>query len=152
MSRAPIQFNEVPLAYLITFRAHGTWLHGDNRRSIDRLHNRYGTPLLPPNERRRKLNLSRLKNPPVKLTSQQRSAVESGIRETCQIRKWDLWAMNVRTNHVHAVVAATCKPEIILIAFKANATRKMREAGCWPSSDSPWAEGGSKKICGRKRQ
>ena len=54
--------------------------------------------------------------------------------------------MNVRTNHIHTVVSAQCKPEKILIAFKANATRKLREAGCWKSNDSPWADRGSKKY------
>ena len=39
----------IPLAYLITFRSYGTWLHGDERGSVDRFHNVYGTPRLPPN-------------------------------------------------------------------------------------------------------
>jgi hypothetical protein len=36
--------NDYPLAYFITFRTHGTWLHGDQRGSVDR-HGRnvYGT-------------------------------------------------------------------------------------------------------------
>jgi hypothetical protein len=42
------------------------------------------------------------------------------------------------------VVTALCKPEKILSALKANATRKLREAGCWKSSDSPWADKGSR--------
>ncbi len=140
-----VEFHDAPLAYLITFRGRGTWLHGDKRGSVDRLHNRYGSPRLPPNEKRRKLNLARLKGPSVRFTSDQRAAVEAGIRETCQIRNWELWAMNVRSNHVHTVVSAQCKPERILNAFKANATRTMREAGCWNYSESPWAERGSKK-------
>ena len=28
--------NEFPLAYLITFRCYGTWVHGDERGSMDR--------------------------------------------------------------------------------------------------------------------
>ena len=27
---------DIPLAYLISFRCYGTWLHGDERGSIDR--------------------------------------------------------------------------------------------------------------------
>jgi hypothetical protein len=38
----------IPLAYLITFRSYGTWLHGDPRGSVDRFHNVYGKPRLPP--------------------------------------------------------------------------------------------------------
>jgi hypothetical protein len=36
------EFNDdhIPLAYLITFRCYGTWLHGDSRGSVDRFHNR----------------------------------------------------------------------------------------------------------------
>ena len=57
-------------------------------------------------------------------------SVQSAIKETCEIRKWELWVSNIRTNHVHTVVSALCKPEPILNALKANATRKMRESGC----------------------
>ena len=57
-----------------------------------------------------------------------------------------MYAINVRTNHAHSVVAAgEKKPEIVLNAFKANATRKMRESGCWQSTMSPWADKGSKR-------
>ena len=89
---------------------------------------------------------SLLKQQPVTLNSRQRAAVESGIRETCTLRKWSLWALNIRTNHVRAVVSANQKPDAVLIALKANATRSMKEAGCWKSEISPWAHCGSKKY------
>ena len=54
--------------------------------------------------------------------------------------------MNVRTNHVHAVVSANTKPEQVLSALKANSTRAMREAGVWTSDLSPWEFRGSKKY------
>ena len=42
--------NEFPLAYLITFRTYGTWLHGDERGSIGRTGNaRLGTVKIDPN-------------------------------------------------------------------------------------------------------
>jgi REP element-mobilizing transposase RayT len=136
----------VPLGYLITFRSYGTWLHGDTRGSVDRFHNRFDTPLIPHNEPWRKHNRNVLTHSPVKLGSRQRALVEEAIRETCKIRRWEFWATSVRTNHVHTVVSAPCKPETILAAFKANATRKSREAGCWRLSRSPWVERGSKKY------
>jgi REP element-mobilizing transposase RayT len=137
---------QFPLGYLITFRGYGTWLHGDPRGSVDRFHNRFGASLIPHNEPWRKFNHSLLTQCPVKLRRRQRELVEEAIRETCKIRKWTFWTTNVRTNHVHTVVSAQCKPEIILAAFKANATRKLREAGCWRSSRSPWVERGSKRY------
>jgi REP element-mobilizing transposase RayT len=111
-----------------------------------RYHNRFGTPLIAPNERRRKYNHSLLSRSPVKLRSRQKVLLEEAIRETCRLREWEFWAMNVRTNHVHTVVGAGCAPERILIALKANATRKLRPAGCWRSSQTPWVERGSKRY------
>jgi hypothetical protein len=139
-----------PLAYFISFRAYGTWLHGDSRGSVDRHHNRFGSARLAPNEPWRKHNQSLLAQPSVKLRSRQRCLIEEAIRETCKLRKWEFWTMNIRTNHVHTVVGARCKPEKVLIALKANATRKLREAGLWPSSRTPWAEKGARDIYGLK--
>ena len=68
------------------------------------------------------------------------------IKETCRIRKWELWESNIRTNHVHSVVTARCKAKLVLNALKVNATRKMREAGCWRSDLSPWVRRGSKRY------
>ena len=142
---------QFPLAYLITFRAYGTWLHGDSRGSVDRFHNRYGTPRIAQNERWRKHNQRLLTHPPVKLRSRQRALIEEAIRETCKTRNWRFWTTNVRTNHVHTVVSAPCKPEKIRAAFKANATRKLREAGCWRSSRSPWVDRGSRRYLWTER-
>lgn len=53
---------------------------------------------------------------------------------------------NIRTNRVHTVVTASCDPELVLFALKANATRRMKEAGCWRGPRSPWVRGGSKRY------
>jgi len=142
------EFNEehIPLAYLITFRPFGTWLHGDERGTVDRFNNQYGTPRIVPNENWLRHNTRSLNRPPVLLDAARRDSIKAAINETCTIRNWLLHAINVRTNHVHSVVSAGCQPKGILNAFKANATRKMREAGCWSSSESPWALKGSKRY------
>ena len=138
---------DVPLAHLITFRSYGTWLHGDNRGSIDRLNNRYKSPYIPPNKSWHTHNKNALVHKPVVLDAAQRHAVEHAIRDTCGHRKWYLYAVNVRTNHIHSVVSiGTIKPEKALSAFKANATRQMREDGCYREDSSPWAEKGSKRA------
>ena len=135
----------IPIGYLITFRSYGSWLHGE-RGSVDRFHNVYGTPTLPANEKRRRYNLRLLKQRPVSLDPRKRAAVLGAIKETCEIRKWDLWASNIRSNHVHSVITAPCKPDRILNALKVNATRKMRESGCWRSDRTPWVRRGSKRY------
>ena len=135
---------DTPLAYLISFRSYGTWLHGDKRGSIDRFHNRYREPHLPPNQNWQRHNREQLKQPPFILGARVRGSVETAIRETCSIRKWHLQAVNVRTNHVHAVVTANCNPGVVLNAFEANATRQLREDRLWLHQSSPWSERGSK--------
>lgn len=136
-----------PLAYLITFRTHGTWLHGDVRGSVDRKQNVYGLPRLQHDPVRTTYERGQLKLEPVLLDARQRTAVIKAITETCTKRGWALLAINIRTNHVHVVVTiGDEKPEAALTAFKANATRQMRESKCWNSSRSPWAEKGSRRY------
>ncbi|HEY6806076.1 MAG TPA: transposase [Pyrinomonadaceae bacterium] len=142
---------ETPLAYFISFRTYGTWLHGDQRGSIDRFHNQYRAPYIPPNDAWHRYNTCQLKREPLILTASQRQAVEYAIRDTCKIRGWTLLAINVRTNHVHTVVSANRKPELVLNAFKANATRQLREEGLWNHSFSPWADKGSKRRLWNER-
>jgi len=142
------EFNEehIPIAYLITFRTYGTWLHGDKRGSVDRHQNRYGSPRLPRSDHWYAHNLDSLKQPPVKLNAIRRQAVRDSIRMTCKMRDWSLWTTNVRSNHVHIVVSVAVNPKKVINALKANATRVMKETGCWRESASPWVRGGSKKY------
>ena len=135
---------DTPLAYFISFRSYGTWLHGDKRGSIDRFHNRYGSPYLPPNDVWQCHNRRQLRTDPFILRARERGSVQKAIRETCSIRKWHLHALNVRTNHVHTVVTANRNPALVLNVFKANATRQLREDKLWQQSFSPWADKGSK--------
>ena len=133
-----------PLAYLITFRCFGTWLHGDPRGSIDRRkYNRYGTPDMPANQKILADEEAELKTPPVFLSGSQRKVVDSAIREVCKHRGYALHAVNVRTNHVHSVVSAGCKPEQVMNSFKAYATRKLRETNLLSRNIKPWARHGS---------
>src|SRR5262245_24170139 len=142
------EFNNdhTPLAYFITFRSYGTWMHGDERGSVDRHHRGYDTPMLPPSPRRELVERRYLKQKPVKFNLRQRQAIAAGIRESCAIRKWNLWSLNVRTNHLHCVLTANYNPKRVTSTLKANATRAMRSAGCWRSELSPWARGGSAKY------
>jgi REP element-mobilizing transposase RayT len=148
----PWNDTDVPLAILVTFRTYGTWLHGDKRGSVDRHNNIYGTPRILPSRPWEKFNEWRLKREPVILDAKQRASVEKAIISTCAIRSWTLHALNVRTNHAHCVIyAVETAASRVLIAVKANATRQMREDGCWTSEESPWAEKGSKRLLWNER-
>jgi REP element-mobilizing transposase RayT len=143
--------NEFPLAYLISFRTYGTWLHGDNRGSTSRRRNKYGTPHIAPNPRLQEAELKQLKHPPIRLDSKQRPLVEQAVGEVCAKRGYWLRAINVRTNHVHTVVSAARKPEPILQAFQAYATRKLRLAGLLSKHVKPWTRHGSTPYLWKER-
>jgi REP element-mobilizing transposase RayT len=143
---------DLPLAYLITFRCYGTWLHGDERGSTDRFRNAYKSPHIPADETWKTHNSRALKSEALTLNAEQRKSVETAIGETCGYRSWHLHAVNVRTNHVHVVVAiGQTKSERALNALKANATRQMREDGNWRKSHSPWADRGSNRPLWNER-
>ena len=144
--------NEFPLAYFITFRTHGTWLHGDERGSVDRHgRNQYGQSLIsldPVFSVKMDVNM---KTAPFILDGAQRRQVDLAIRNVCEARKYNLFALNVRTNHAHVVAFAPQPPNLVMNAFKANATRELREAGLVDTGVRIWARGGSTRYLWKPR-
>ena len=139
--------NQWPLAYLITFRTYGTWLHGDERFSMDRHgKNTYGSPAISPNEKLVKVMDGKRAASIFLLNGKQRTVVQKAIEDCCSLREWMLRALNVRTNHVHATVSATRKPEGILNAFKANSTRYLRQEQLVCDGQKVWSRGGSTRY------
>lgn len=137
---------DTPLAVFFTFRCYGTWLHGDERGSVDRHNNSYGSPRIPSNPNWRKFNETQLSRLEVKLNVAQRRTVEKAIKETCKERNWELLIVNVRTNHVHTVISiGASSSQRALAALKANATRRLRDDKLWSDENTPWAEKGSKR-------
>jgi len=135
-----------PIGYFLTIRTYGTWLHGDAKGSIDRHNNSFGSPKISANPLWLKHNRHEMKGEPVYLDARQRAIVKQAIKEVCIKRSWLNYAINVRTNHAHIVVASHGRrSSIFLNAFKSNATRAMREAGLWPYDHSPWADKGSQR-------
>ena len=134
--------NEWPLAYLITFRTYGTWLHGDDRFSIDRHgKNLYGAPKIAPDGNLTRMMKEKFPSEEFLLDAECRTIVERAFRNVCEIRGYSRFAVNVRTNHAHSVVSAAIKPDIIMNAFKANATRELREAGLISPEQKIWSRG-----------
>ena len=116
-----------PLAYLLTWTTYGTWLHGDDRGSIDRLAPRGpGVPSLAPDRARARFERDELKSDPVTLSCEARCLVDRVIRKHCVFREWTIHALYVRTNHVHLVVSAPVPPEKIMGECKAWASRRLR--------------------------
>lgn len=139
--------NAFPIAYLITFRTFGTWLHGDERGSMQRSRDRrFRTVKFDPNVPLNDAMRTELKQVPVVFSAVQREIVEAAIRETCEFRNYGHRASNVRTNHAHTVISAAVKPEKIANDLKVNATRRLREAGELDAGIKIWARGASTRY------
>ena len=132
-----------PLAYLITWTVKGAWLHGDARGSVDRNQHRVGEPWLSPNPERQRWEEQVLASETNTLTSTEREAVESAIRQVCVYRRWNLLAIAVRTNHVHVVVCGDAAPERMMNDFKAYASRSLNGG---KSAGKRWTRHGSTRY------
>jgi REP element-mobilizing transposase RayT len=139
--------SEFPIAYLLTFRTFGTWLHGDYRGSMQRTSDpRFGTVRLDRHVPLLEKRAADQKQPAVILTEEQRRCVEAAIRETCDARVYTLSALNVRTNHAHSVITALIKPEKIVNDLKAYATRRLRTERLISPESRVWSRGASTRY------
>ena len=131
------------LAYFITFATYGSRLHGDERGSVRR-----GTVevVVAPDRWMVAAEARLMRDPAFILDERQRQVVADTVVETCKHRDWGLVAVNVRTNHVHAVVVAGVRPEEVVNAFKAWSTRRLRERGLVDRERQPWTRHGSTRY------
>ena len=111
-----------PLAFYLTWTTYGTWLPGDQPGWVKR-----GRGQQPPDPIRRLDAETRMTEDACRLDDEQRVAVEETIAAHCRVRAWELYAVNCRTNHVHVVVAADARPEVVRRRLKAWCTRKLEE-------------------------
>ena len=144
--------NEFPLAYLITFRTFGTWLHGDERGSVRRNRkSERGSKYIDINIPLKETMRAQINSHPVLLDALQRKVADQAIREVCEVREHSLHAVNVRSNHAHSVISATCGPERLADTLKAYSTRRLRENGLITPDARVWARGRSRKYLWKPR-
>ena len=72
-----------PLAYFTTFRTYASWLHGDERTSVDRAHRVLGTPRLQPNPNLRKHMQSLSQYESIQLTKGQGDIILEAALHAC---------------------------------------------------------------------
>ena len=132
-----------PLAYLITFRCFGSWLPGAPRGTTDRAHNDFGQPHIARGDLRREFALRRMRHPELVLDAPMRAGVRDAIVLVCQNRNWQLWAVNVRTNHIHLVVSAASPSEAVMDRLKSSATFHLRQLGLSAAGVRLWSRHGS---------
>ena len=125
----------------ITWTTYGTWLPGDARgwRSRKRGHQLPDAIL----EARCEAILI---SEPVLLRTADRVAVEAACAKHCNFRGWTLHAVNARTNHVHVVVSAYAKPQVVRDQLKANCTQAIRAQTDPLNCERTWTKGGDCQV------
>ena len=131
-------YNE-PVSYFITFSTYGTRLHGDARGSVFEYQ---GTKkIIGYDQKLHNYKSSIMKYPQVNFEKSQRVIVLETISKHCQVKNWHLFAVHVRSNHIHMLVKSKLHPEKVLNEIKAWSTRKLREAG--HDFEKVWIKSGS---------
>ncbi|MFN2501097.1 MAG: transposase [Pyrinomonadaceae bacterium] len=144
--------NIFPIAYLLTFRTYGTWLHGDDRSSVRRNgNNRFGGPKVTASIPLMDEMQIIQEHGHMVFDSHQRKCVDAAIKEVCEFREYMLRAINVRTNHAHVVVSAAVKPEKIVNDFKAYSTRRLRAECLSDPEQKVWSRGASTRYLWKPR-
>jgi REP element-mobilizing transposase RayT len=131
------------MRYFITFACYGTHLHGDESGIVDRHHNVFGSLFAEPSPQRRAVKLEQMDQSPYSLDQDRRAAALSALREVGLHRRWNLLAAHVRTSHVHVVVEADVRPEMIMNTFKKYASRGLNNLGIDQPDRKRWARHGS---------
>ncbi|MCG3183747.1 MAG: hypothetical protein ICCCNLDF_01856 [Planctomycetes bacterium] len=137
---------ERPAIYLLTWNTFGTWLHGDERGSVDRKGNTFREKFLGHDPLLEAANRRRMNHPPLILDARQRGCVRRAIESDCGKRGRQILALNVRTNHVHLVVAAHDSVDRVLHNVKAWSTRALRDAGLVDRNTPVWTSSGNKRV------
>lgn len=137
-------------AYFITFTTYGTWLHGSakGKGSVDIGHNVFGTPFVAPDAEREQTAREAMTQPPYVMYAAEREI--KAIVGLAKERGWKLWAVHVRSNHVHVVVSAERDPGRIMSDMKGRASRELTAAGFDDSQRKRWTRHGSTKHLFRK--
>jgi hypothetical protein len=138
-----------PTAYFLTWSTYGTWLPGDRRGWIEY---RHGWKL--PDPARLLEAQAAMTEDACLLDREQRSLVERTVGEHCAIRKWELHAVNCRSNHLHVVVSAGVHPDLVRVQLKAWCTRRLKDLErkrtpgeqVASTRENWWAERGSKRY------
>jgi len=135
-----------PLAYFISFTCYGTWLHGDERGSVDCTQNAYGSDFLPSDNEAQAQIRSAMKDPPYLLDEAHRRVVLCAIVELAKTKEWELFAIHVRSNHVHIVVRSKQSIERAMNDCKAVASRDLNLAFPGERGRKRWTRHGSTRY------
>lgn len=102
--------------------------------------------MLPRDDFRRHLARRLMRSEPVRITPARRAELEWAFAEAAAIKEWRVIALNIRTEHVHAVIEAPEPPERVVSTLKAAGTRRLRERSLIEPDQPVWARHGSTRY------
>jgi REP element-mobilizing transposase RayT len=136
---------DLPATYLVTFVCYGAWLPGQSG-VVPRTQNRFGAPLPEADASKEQLARNGMSQEPYVLDATRRQLVLRSLQDVCSRRGWTLLAAHVRTNHVHLVATAGCKPELVLNALNAFSSRALNQSALASPDRCRWARHGSTRY------
>ncbi len=144
--RVPRRESHGEATYFLTFTTYGTRLPGDDRGSTDSRQNTYTMPRESPNQGLHHVMKQPMTGPPVVLSQRERALAHETIRALSKRRNWFVHALNIRTNHLRAVVWSDEPPLQVIQSMKAWVTRAFRDALCRERGETIWTRGGSRQY------
>jgi REP element-mobilizing transposase RayT len=134
---------DVHLGIFVTLSAYANRLHGDERGTVDRANNAYGTPTLAPSNARRGYERNLQAFPAMTFGAGHRAAIEAAVAESCAFKGWELVACHCRTNHLHAVILTAAARTEAIARLKTRSTMALEASGLIERGRPVWARGGS---------
>ena len=127
------------LGYMITWTTYGTWLQGDERGYV-----KNGT-IRPESKVLRETNKQLQRQAAIRLSKAQRKLVHEAIIKEAERQGQPIYAVAVRSNHVHLVAEYIPQPLSTLLAYYKRAARlALHTTGL---DGKVWAKGYDKRFC-----
>jgi len=125
--------------YMITFTTYGTWLQGDNRRYVK------DGKILPANEALLQSNQQLQVQDTVKLSKPQQEIVHQAIMKQAELLKQQIYALAVKSTHIHIVAEYIPEPIAKIVAYYKSAARlALKTMGC---DGKVWTKGYDVRYC-----
>ena len=127
------------LGYMVTWTAYGSWLQGDRRKYVK------NGQILDPNPSLERKNKENMKYPKVSLNAPQREIIEKAIIEESAELNQKIYAIAVRTNHIHLVTDCNFISAASAVSHYKNAARLAVESNGFVGR--LWTKGFSVRYC-----
>ena len=143
-------FNPPLTPWHVTFGTYGTRLHGGDRPTVDKQHNRWQEPFISRDPHREEFERLRMKFRPRFLTLEQRLSAEAELPLICERGGWAYRVCAAGPDHVHLLcdVVRAVHGEKVRRLVKRWLGQKLAEQGPPANGATWWAEEGSNIAIG----